>query len=40
MIPSGPITLNIAVQTNSQTYARAILPELVDAIRNATGVRF
>ena len=36
---SGPITLHLTLQTNGQTYARAIIPDLVAAIRQATGVK-
>jgi len=36
----GNITLHLTLQTNGQTYARAIIPDLVAAIRDATGSRF
>lgn len=35
-----PITLQLNLQTNGQTYARAIIPDLVAAIRQATGAKF
>jgi TP901 family phage tail tape measure protein len=37
---SGHITLHLTLQTNGRTYAQAIIPDLVGAIRDGTGSRF